>query len=339
MNVIVIGGTGFIGRHVVKRLLDADCRVLVFHRGKTDQDTKGPAESITGDRKKLADQRSEFQKFGPDLVIDLIAFTEDDANSLVETFKGIAERLILISSMDVYRNYGLFLKLESSESNRIPITEKSKLRSIFYPYRSMAKDKAALLFNYDKIPVEQIVLDAKYLSGTVLRLPKIFGIGDHKHYLHEYVKRMKDGREYILLDKKHAEWIWTRGYVENVADAITLCTVDKRATDQIFNVGDIASFSESEWVTKIGRQYGWDGRVLTVAQNELPKHLQTEYDYDYHLEVNSDKIRRELGFKNRISIDNALEKTIEWELEHQSKDFDVNHFDYTAEDKVIEKHK
>jgi nucleoside-diphosphate-sugar epimerase len=35
MRVLVIGGTGFIGRHVTRRLIQAGHEVTVFHRGET----------------------------------------------------------------------------------------------------------------------------------------------------------------------------------------------------------------------------------------------------------------------------------------------------------------
>jgi hypothetical protein len=45
-----------------------------------------------------------------------------------------------------------------------------------------------------------------------------------------HLKRMLDGREAIRLDEREANWRMTHGYVEIVADAITLAVTDTRAS-------------------------------------------------------------------------------------------------------------
>jgi uncharacterized protein YbjT (DUF2867 family) len=65
MDVLVIGGTGFIGSHLVRLLAQAGHSVRVFHRGKTQPDL--PAEHIHGDRRDLPKLR-----LSADIVVDLI---------------------------------------------------------------------------------------------------------------------------------------------------------------------------------------------------------------------------------------------------------------------------
>ena len=50
MRVLVIGGTNFIGPHVVRALLAAGHEVTVFNRGKTDADLPAAVTRLTGDR-------------------------------------------------------------------------------------------------------------------------------------------------------------------------------------------------------------------------------------------------------------------------------------------------
>ena len=334
MKVLVVGGTGFIGSHLVRKLLDSGTDVVVFHSGRTNPAPK--VKTIIGDRASLTDYKGEFRRFGPDIVIDLITFTENEAKGLIETFDEIAGRIVLISSMDVYRNYGLFIRSESGASNKIPITERSSLRSELYPYREMAENEDEMIYHYDKIPAEKIVMDAPNAKWTILRLPKVYGVGDRKHRLYEYLKRIDDGREYILLDKKHANWLWTRGYVENVADGIVSAALDRRAENQIYNIGDKNTFTEAEWVKFVARRAGWKGKVVALDQKDLPPHLQTPYDYDRHLEVSSEKIRDELGFADSVSLTEAVDRTIAWERENKPEEFDPAMFDYESEDRALE---
>jgi nucleoside-diphosphate-sugar epimerase len=72
MRVLIIGGTGFIGSYVLRRLLGDGHSVAVFHRGKSGSDLPRDALRIIGDRRRLADSAGEFDRFAPQLVIDMI---------------------------------------------------------------------------------------------------------------------------------------------------------------------------------------------------------------------------------------------------------------------------
>ena len=58
MRILVIGGTRFLGYHLVRRLLEEGHAVTLFNRGETPDDFGGAVERIQGDR---AD-RSGFRK-------------------------------------------------------------------------------------------------------------------------------------------------------------------------------------------------------------------------------------------------------------------------------------
>ena len=53
MKVLIIGGTNFIGPHVVRRLAERGHEVVVFHRGRTERDLPPGVEHMLGDRQSL----------------------------------------------------------------------------------------------------------------------------------------------------------------------------------------------------------------------------------------------------------------------------------------------
>ena len=110
-----------------------------------------------------------------------------------------------------------------------------------------------------------------------------------------------------------ARWRWTRGYVENVADAIALAATDDRAAGRVYNVGEPEALSEAEWVAAIGRAAGWEGRVATMAPDQLPQHLVEAYAFEHHVVGDTRRIRDELGYTERVDRDEALRRTIAWE--------------------------
>ena len=93
---------------------------------------------------------------------------------------------------------------------------------------------------YDKIPVERAILGDPDLPGTVLRLPMIYGPGDHLRRFHPVLKRIDDGRRRKLLEEGMAAWRSPRGYVDNVAAALALAAVSGQAAGRVYNVAGTA---------------------------------------------------------------------------------------------------
>jgi nucleoside-diphosphate-sugar epimerase len=326
MRILVLGGTRFIGPRLVHRLAAAGHQVTVFHRGRTDAELPPSVQRIHGDRHRPAEHVEEFRRCRPDVVVDMIAMTEQDACSLMATFRGIAGRLVVISSGDVYRAYGAFTGLEPGPPEPIPLCEDAPLRKVLYPYRSAAvpgDDK----YDYEKILVERVAMGKAGLPASVLRLPMVYGPGDNQHRLAPYLRRMADGRPAILLNEKMARWRCLRGYVEDVAAAVALAVQHPAATGRVFNVAEPNAFTEAEWIAKIAAVVGWNGRVIAVPEAKMPVGFNTRQD----LVVDTTRIRTELGFQEVVSADDALRATIRWEQDHLAE----QPVDYQAEDALL----
>jgi nucleoside-diphosphate-sugar epimerase len=335
MHILIIGGTRFIGPYVVRRLIDAGHSVTLFNRGETKADLPSSVKHIYGDRRALVSFSDEFKRVEPDVVLDMIPYTEEEAHALLSVFKGLTQRLVAISSADVYRAYGRLLRLETGAPDPVPLNEHAPLRESFYPHRAQAKGVEDFKYYYDKILVERVVMSDSQLPGTVLRLPAVYGAGDPQHRLFGYLKRMDDKRPVIMLGEEQARWRWTRGYVENVADAITLAVADERAINRIYNVGEPEALLEADWVRSIGQAAGWNGEVVTVPENSLPEHLAAKVDYEHHLYTDTGLMRAELGIDERISRAEALRRTIEWERANPPSEVNPLQAEYAAEDAAL----
>src|SRR5262245_57074202 len=336
MRVLIIGGTGFIGSYVLRRLLGDGHSVAVFHRGQSGSDLPREALRIIGDRRRLAEYGGEFDRFGTQVVLDMIPYVEEDARLLMATFRGKAERVVAVSSQDVYRAYGLFLRLEEGELEPAPYDEEAPLRTRLYPYRKIAQGGEDLAYHYDKIPVERVVMSDPQTPFTILRLPKVYGPGDSGR-LFDYLKRMDDGREAILLGERKSQWRWTRGYVENVAAAIAVAVTDARAANRIYNLGEGDAPSESEWARSIGLAAGWRGEVVALPEDALPQSMLEPYRWEQHLVADTNRFRKELGHEEETPRQEALRRSIEWERANLPADIDLKRFDYAAEDAALKR--
>lgn len=337
MRILLIGGTRFIGPYVIERLISEGHTISLFHRGETESSFSAGVQHIHGERADLPSFRVQFEQFAPQVVLDMIAMKGQDALILQECFRHLAERVVVVSSSDVYRGYDILKRLQPGPPDRAPLTEDSPLREILYPYRATASGPDDSKYDYDKIPIEQALMNDAELPGTILRLPAVYGPGDRQHRLFGYLKRMDDRRPAILIDEGQAGWRWTRGYVENVASAIALAATDERAARRIYNVGEPDALTEADWVRAIGRAAGWDGQIVAVPGDLLPPHMVFDLDWQQDLSTDTTRLREELGYREEVSREEALRRTVAWEREHPPEKIEPKDFDYAAEDAVLEK--
>ncbi len=338
MKVLIIGGTRFIGPYVVRRLMDLGHNVMVFSRNRNVQSLPNGIWHFWEERDALHSFRQEFVKWAPDTVLDMCAYTEAQAGRAMTTLKGVCGRIVVVSSMDVYRGWDrFFLRTGTDALEPTPFNEDAPLRENLYPRRAEAKNGSEIDFDYEKILVERTMSSDPGLSCTILRLPAVYGPSDYQRRLFDVVKRMADERPFILMEADKAKWMWTWGYVENVACAIALAAVDVRAKNQVYNVGESIALTQEEWVQRAGRVMGWRGRVIFLDAEQMPGHLRASQPVDYrqHLTMDTARIRKSLGFEEQVSFERGLAKTIEWLRARPIEPSEMKEFDYDAEDACV----
>lgn len=342
MRILLIGGNGFVGRFAVAALKQQGHTLAVFHRGTTA--VPAGVDEIRGDRHQLNFSAQELERFAPDVVIDLVISSGPQAKELMNIFRGVARRVVMLSSIDVYRAVGISQGTETGPLQEVPLTEESELRRSLHPYppermQIMRKIFPWVTNDYDKIPAERVVMNDRELPGTVLRLPMVYGPGDPLHRFYPVVKRIADGRRHIILPDTLAGWRSPRGYVENVAAAIALAATDDRAAGRIYNVCEEPSFTELEWARKIAGEMQWKGEFVVLPVEHTPPHLQNPGNAAQHWTASSARIRQELGHKEPVAIEDAVRQTIRWERENPPADALLAQFDYEAEDAAVASHR
>ncbi|PYV65039.1 MAG: NAD-dependent dehydratase, partial [Acidobacteria bacterium] len=240
MRILLIGGNGFIGSPLASELRASGHSVAIFHRSADKSPDKNVVR-IQGDRNRLSDNLEQIQRFSPEVIVDLILSSGEQARQLISTSHKVARRVIAISSMDVYRAWGVLHQSEPGPLEALPLTEDSPLRTNrqLYPPETVKMMQSIFSWvdeHYDKIAVEEAILNSTEISGTVLRLPMVYGPGDPLHRFFPLLKRFDDGRSSILLADDLAAWRGPRGYVENIAHAIALAATSNQAAGRVYNV-------------------------------------------------------------------------------------------------------
>ena len=338
MKILLIGGNGFIGTPLAAELSRSGHQLAALQRHAAE-DSAGTLQ-IQGDRNRLPDSEDALRRFTPDVIIDLILSSGEQANQLLEVARSLASRVVALSSMDVYRAWGVAVGREPGGLEPVPITEDSPLRTLrqLYPTEHLKMMQGIFSWvddHYDKIAVEQEIMKDRGAKATILRLPMIYGPGDNLHRLFPLVKRAADGRRSMIVPEDYAAWRGPRGYVENVAHAIALAATSDRSAGRIYNVCEEPSVSELAWRSNIAQAMKWPMEFVTLPKERTPKHLWVPGNTAQQMVVTSDRIRNELGYKEPVPTAETLRRTVAWEQQNPPAHVDPQQFNYDAEDAAL----
>src|SRR5260370_31439320 len=153
MNLLVLGGTGFLSGTVVREALAAGHRVSMVTRGR--RPALPGVEALVADRSDRAALVGALGGRAFDAVIDCIGFKVEDAAQDLELFAGRAGHLVFISTDFVY----------GGEPRRLPLTEDAPTTAL----NSYGRNKRAC---------EELLLregPGRGLGVTALRPPHILG--------------------------------------------------------------------------------------------------------------------------------------------------------------------
>lgn len=313
MNTLILGGGGMIGGALARALAARDRTVICASR----QGPVGVRDGIVHVRADRADPASAYAAIRAhriDVLIDMVAFTAVETGRLLAAIDGAVAHYVLVSSLDVYRNYGLLHRTEKGRPDPSPLDERAPLRTRLYPYRAdpprAADDADAWLDAYDKIPIEQAVRRIAH-PWTILRLPMVYGPGDRQRRFGWAIGPMLAGVEAIGLPPAWLGWTATYGYVENVAAAVAAATGRDEAFRRTFNVTDSDPVPHRVWLQRFARAAGWSGRVEAHGDAPFPGGAAfAALDFGVDLSVSGQALRDALGVTPPVALDDALTRTL-----------------------------
>lgn len=188
-SVLYVGGTGQISLPCVEQSVAAGHKVAVFNRGQRGEPVPAGVETITGDMKDAATYAA-LGKRRFDVVCQFMAFTPDQIERDLQTFRGNAGQYIFISSASVYEK----------PAKHYVITEETPTVNPYWPYSQA------------KIACEALVKAETTLPWTIVRpshtvrsgLPTMVNEGDI------IAHRMLAGRPVLIAGDGLTPWTLTR---------------------------------------------------------------------------------------------------------------------------------
>lgn len=306
-RVLVTGGRGFLGSHVVEGLEERGCGEIFAPRSREY------------DLRKVEDIQRVVDEARPDIVIHLAAVVggigANRARPGTFFFDNLTMGVHLIEEARL-RGVSKFVCIGTvcAYPKFTPVPFREEDLWVGYPEETNAPygiAKKALLVQL------QAYRDEFAFKGIYLLPVNLYGPRDDfdlesGHVIPNMIRKFIEAKE----RGDQSVTFWGDGsptreflYVEDAAEAILLATEHYGSPDPV-NVGTGVETSIEELVEMIGGYVGYNGTIEwdTSMPNGQPRRC-----------LDTTRARESFGFEARISLDEGLRRTIDWYRARQSK--------------------
>lgn len=298
-SVLVSGGAGFIGSHLIDALREFDCKISVI-------ETPSPSLEALQKRHSLAslDSFDSVQLDQFDFIFHLAGsayvpfsvenpykdfqLNVEDTMRLLEQLKSAANRpkIIFPSSAAVYGNPATMPIRESDPT--VPVS----------PY------------GVSKLAAERYISVYCRLYGlraVSLRLFSVYGPCQKKQVVYDLFAKLREQSGKIEL---HGDGSQTRDFihVKDVVNAMVLSAVSPIEDGRAYNIASGNSIRIDELANSICKSLSLNPEITYLGHNR-PGDVEKWY-------VDVSKAESEIGFKSSISLDQGIESVKDW-LNHR----------------------
>jgi len=329
MKILVIGGTGPTGPHLVNGLLSHGHEVIILHSGRHEVEFDQEIEHIHTDphfAETLA-PALEGRKF------DLVIATYGRTAIIAEVVKGKTERFIAVSGAGAYA--AMHDPRWGPMGRPVSIREDSPLRT------SAGEDDKL----FHKIYLTEQAIMALHESGdfqaAIFRYPLVYGPNSPANSDWSIVKRILDGRKRFILSDGGLV-VQRRGFSTNIAHCMLLAVErPEKISGKIYHICDDKQYTirrRVEIITK-ALNHQWE---LVNLPHELARRTSPLWNAAEHFIFDNSKIRNDLDYQDLVPPHEAIVQSAHWlaengpshavELERQLGD----PFAYDAEDQLMD---
>jgi len=319
MNVLIFGGTRFMGRYVLRALLDVGIDVTIANRG-TREENKGAHNVICDRSQPGALEQFKDSKF--DAVIDFSAYASDWVEQAGNFFAGKISRYIFISTGAVYTSSQVF-----------PITEDFPKGPPhpFAPYAAEKIRSESLLREFSSNGA---------FDTTALRLPFVMGPDNYEDRESFVFSRLLSKQPIFLANGGKS--IHSFIYAGDVASAIVrILSLSRSKGSEEFNLAIPQATTSRGFVDLASEVCG----IEPIVGSYQPEEFQIDtINFDLknvafpfpenNAFLSSEKILTRLGFAPAYDLKSMLSVYYEWWMKGPNK----APKDYPLESRIKAKH-
>jgi nucleoside-diphosphate-sugar epimerase len=322
MRVLVIGGTLFIGKLLVKRLIAAGHEVTILHR-KAEHPFGRKVRNVVADRNDVTTIRSALSGLKFDAVYDIAydwerGTTSAQVEATAKSIPGDLSRYIFMSSVAAY-------------GDGLNHAEDDPLASDIHtnPYvRNKASSERALfrMYHESRFPV------------VTMRPPFVYGPENPFYREAFFWDRLRADRPIIIPGDGNRLMQFV--YINDLVDACFNALEKHTAPGRAFNVGDDKALTQIEAVTEIAKSIGKVPNIVRVPREIIVRNGGNAFNEPFYFGQYLDvpPITEVIGRVKRVlnvvptPFGTGLKETYKWYLRHAEP---TKKLSFTFEDKVI----
>lgn len=293
MNVLVIGGSGFLSAAVVRQLREGGHDVTIFTRGQ--RPAPEGVTVLTGDRRDYPAFAQQFAGREYDAVVDCICYELEDAEADLRAFAGTGAHLVMISTDFVY-----------GRERSLPMDEQTPRNALN-------------TYGRKKVFCEDAFFAAcreRQLATTILRPPHIMGPGG------QLGSGSLQGRDPMLLDRlrQGVPVVLLEGGTlllqpvlnEDIARACVAVLDRPETFGQAYNCAGPEVVTTRQYYELIARALGVELAVRSLPAAAYVAASSEKEPFAYHRTYDMRKLEQDTGFHPQADVAYCLFSMIDW---------------------------
>ncbi|WP_353893797.1 SDR family NAD(P)-dependent oxidoreductase [Proteinivorax hydrogeniformans] len=307
-RVLITGASGFIGSHMVRRMVKEGAKVFILARQDSDlwriSYLKDSVEVYTCDIRNALQVDICINKIKPDYVFHMAAYGVDSRQKdyLVAAYTNIIGTVNLLNSLKAvgctkFLNAGTCMEYGDKDK---PIKEYEPLE----PLNIYGSTKASAGILAHQIAAENNI------DIVTLRAFGIFGEaeGSHKFFPH-IILSILNGKDVELTScEQYRDYC----YIDNIIDGFVLAALNNEAKNEIFNIGSGNISPLKDYVNLI---FSHMGAKTEPAFGVVPHRSRDVW----RPQPDITKIQTKLKWEPKVSLEDGLAITINWFKQNKAK--------------------
>jgi len=259
LKICITGGSGFVGTRLVDKLLEKGLSISVLTRHANKTFPHG-VDVFVGD---LSLPGIHIDKFliGCDVLINCAGETSDLSQMQKIHVEGVERLINAINQARQKNSRPLHFVQLSSVGCYGPAKNPSSPRIILETSEIMPKG----IYESTKSLADEIIKkksSKNLFTYSILRPSNIVGLGMPNRSFGQFLRAIKSKKFFYIGSKSS---ITSYVHLEDVIDAILICTMDSRAKNQVFNLSNDCALTNI--VAKVSNYYGFADNFLCIPES------------------------------------------------------------------------